>query len=295
MTPIPASHADHDPLAIAAHAAGDATGSELDDALALVAACADCAALHHDLRSIAAALPDLPAPVRTRDFRLTPGQAASLRPAGWRRLLAPLAGPRFAFTGPLGTGLATLGIVGFLAAGAIGAPLAGTAAVPGDAAALGSGGPVAAVPAPSEAPMAASGAPATSAPIEMAPAGGTPTGEGPIAQAPASPEPVGVGSGAGASGYDPLSGSDAASPGISSNLSGTGGGGPIESGAADPKTGDGRERVTLAAPGEVATDQATDAVVQAAPAAAPLVVLAGAMLVAGLLLGGLRLIARRAA
>jgi hypothetical protein len=135
MTPIPASHADHDPLAIAAHAAGDATGSELDDALALVAACADCAALHHDLRSIAAALPDLPAPVRTRDFRLTPGQAASLRPAGWRRLLAPLAGPRFAFTGPLGTGLATLGIVGFLAAGAIGAPLAGTAAVPGDAAA----------------------------------------------------------------------------------------------------------------------------------------------------------------
>jgi hypothetical protein len=135
MTPIPASHADHDPLAVAAHAAGDATGSELDDALALVAACPDCAALHHDLRSIAAALPDLPAPVRTRDFRLTPEQAASIRPAGWRRLLAPLAGPRFAFAGPLGTGLATLGIVGILAAGAVGMPLAGTAAAPGDAAA----------------------------------------------------------------------------------------------------------------------------------------------------------------
>jgi hypothetical protein len=294
MTPIPASHADHDPLAVAAHAAGDATGSELDDALALVAACPDCAALHHDLRSIAAALPDLPAPVRTRDFRLTPEQAASIRPAGWRRLLAPLAGPRFAFAGPLGTGLATLGIVGILAAGAVGMPLAGTAAAPGDAAAPETRGPVAAMPAPSELPLAASGAPAASAPIEMTPAGGTPSGEGPIAQAPASLDPAGFGSGPGASGYGPLSGSTAAAPGIDSNVAGSGGG-PIESGAADPKAGDGRERMTLAAPGEVATDQGTDAVVQAAPATAPLLVLAAAMLVAGLLLGGVRLLARRAA
>ena len=125
-----ASHADHDPLAIAAYAAGDATGPELDDALALVAACPDCAALHHDLRAIAAALPALPAPVRTRDFRLTPEQAASLRPAGWRRLLAPLAGPRFAFAGPLGTGLATLGIAGLLVAGSVGMPLGGAASAP---------------------------------------------------------------------------------------------------------------------------------------------------------------------
>ena len=126
----PASHADHDPLAIAAYAAGDATGPELDDALALVAACPGCAALHHDLRAIATALPALPAPVRTRDFRLTPEQAASLRPAGWRRLLAPLAGPRFAFAGPLGTGLATLGIAGLLVAGSVGIPLGGAASAP---------------------------------------------------------------------------------------------------------------------------------------------------------------------
>ena len=126
----PASHADHDPLAIAACAAGDATGPELDAALALVAACPDCAALHHDLRAIAAALPALPAPVRSRDFRLTPDQADSLRPAGWRRLLAPLAGPRFAFAGPLGTGLATLGIAGLLVAGSVGIPLGGAASAP---------------------------------------------------------------------------------------------------------------------------------------------------------------------
>ena len=127
MPHLPASHADHDPLAIAAYAAGDATGPELDDALALVAACTDCAALHHDLRAIAAALPDLPAPARTRDFRLTPGQAASLRPAGWRRLLAPFAGPKFAFAGPVGAGLATLGLAGFLVAGSFGVPLAANA------------------------------------------------------------------------------------------------------------------------------------------------------------------------
>ena len=124
MPPLPASHADHDRLTIAAYAAGDATGPELDDALAVVAACPDCAALHRDLRAIAAALPALPVPARTRDFRLTPGQAASLRPAGWRRLLAPFAGPRFSFAGPLGAGLATLGLAGFLVAGSFGVPLA---------------------------------------------------------------------------------------------------------------------------------------------------------------------------
>jgi hypothetical protein len=119
-------HTDHDPLAIAAYAAGDVTGTELELARDLVASCADCAALHADLRAISAALPDLPAPARSRDFTLTPEQAASLRPSGWRRLLAPLAGPRFAFAGPLGGGLATLGIAGLLVAGSLGAPVAGT-------------------------------------------------------------------------------------------------------------------------------------------------------------------------
>jgi hypothetical protein len=129
MPHIPDSrHADHDPLAIAAYAAGDATGDELDTARALVAACADCATLHADLRAISAALPELPVPSRPRDFQLTPDQAASLRPAGWRRLLAPLAGPRFAFAGPLGGGLATLGIAGLLVAGSLSAPLAATPA-----------------------------------------------------------------------------------------------------------------------------------------------------------------------
>ena len=162
MPHLPASHADHDPLAIAAYAAGDATGPELDDALALVAACADCAALHHDLRAIAAALPDLPAPVRTRDFRLTPEQAASLRPAGWRRLLAPFAGPKFAFAGPVGAGLATLGLAGFLVAGSFGVPLAASA--PADGAAGAAASDAAAVE------MAPQMAPESAAAASMAPA-----------------------------------------------------------------------------------------------------------------------------
>ncbi len=62
--------------------------------------------------------------MRTRDFRLTAAQADALRPAGWRRLLGPFASPRFSFAGPLGTGLATLGLVGILVAGG-GIPLGG--------------------------------------------------------------------------------------------------------------------------------------------------------------------------
>jgi hypothetical protein len=137
---VPADHAAHDPVLVAAYAAGDATGTELEAATALVTACTACATLHRDLRLIAAALPGLPAPRRTRDFRLTPRQAASLRPAGWRRLLAPFAGPRFAFAAPLGSGLAVLGIAGILLAGT-GLPLGGATA----------GGTTAA---PAEAPLA---------------------------------------------------------------------------------------------------------------------------------------------
>jgi len=123
--PTAADHAAHDRMAVAAYAAGDATGPGLTAATALVVTCPECASLHRDLRAIAAALPATAAPLRPRDFRITPGQAATLRPAGWRRILAPFAGPGFAFAGPLGSGLATLGLAGILVAGAAGLPLGG--------------------------------------------------------------------------------------------------------------------------------------------------------------------------
>ncbi len=127
-TPDLRSHATHDLQLIAAHAVGDAAGADLATAMALVAGCPVCAALHHDLRVIAAALPELPAPVRPRSFTLTPEQAAALRPSGWRRFAGILAGPRFRFAAPFGTGLATLGLAGLLLGVVAGAPLgAGTA------------------------------------------------------------------------------------------------------------------------------------------------------------------------
>ena len=124
---MPDSHHDtHDLELVAAFAAGDATGADLETVTALVASCADCAALHHDLRAIAAALPAIPVPVRPRDFRLTQEQAASLRPRGFRGILAAFASPKLSFATPLGTGLAAIGIVGVLVASG-GLPVGGGA------------------------------------------------------------------------------------------------------------------------------------------------------------------------
>ncbi len=109
-------HVTHDPELIAAYAAGDAAGPALDEATELVAGCPECAELHRDLRAISTALPELPAPVRPRDFRLTPEQADSLRPAGWRGVLAAFASPRFRLAAPLGAGLAAAGLAGLLLA-----------------------------------------------------------------------------------------------------------------------------------------------------------------------------------
>jgi hypothetical protein len=262
MPHLPTSHADHDPLAIAAYAAGEATGPELDDALALVAACTDCAALHHDLRAIAAALPDLPAPARTRDFRLTPEQAATLRPAGWRRLLAPFAGPKFAFAGPVGAGLATLGLAGFLVAGSFGVPLAASAPVDGGAAASGAGDAAAVEMAPQMAPESA--AAASMAPVEP---------RVPYAVVP----------------------SPNASP-----IAAAGGDLAGEAASSDPKmTVTGSEaNGSEASPDEASRMSATNQALSPAPVGsdlAPLAPLAALMLVVGVLLGGLRLVARRVA
>jgi hypothetical protein len=148
-------HATHDPELIAAFAAGDATGSALDEATALVAACADCAALHRDLRAISTALPELPAPTRPRDFRLAPEQADALRPSGWRGLVATFASPRFRLAAPLGTGLAAAGLAGLLLATpgglfSAGSAVSGTAATAGPAAAPEAAGAGAAGAAPAE-------------------------------------------------------------------------------------------------------------------------------------------------
>lgn len=108
--------ADHDETLVARLAADDLAPPELDAARAQVADCPACAELLADLRSIALATAQLPAAHRTRDFRLTETDAARLRPAGWRGLLARLGSPGFAFAKPLASGLAALGIAGLILA-----------------------------------------------------------------------------------------------------------------------------------------------------------------------------------
>jgi hypothetical protein len=128
------------------------------------------------------ALSTVPAPVRTHDFRITAEQAASLRPRGLARLLAPLASARFAFAGPAGAGLAALGIAGLLLSGSFGAGLAnGDRAVAPVTSTAGSG-PAFAAPTGAPAPSDAGGqavAPALT-PRDQAAGGTTKSTEPPI-------------------------------------------------------------------------------------------------------------------
>jgi len=112
----PTSHDRHDPLLMAALAAGDLAGTDRDHATTLIHTCAECATLHADLIAISRATTSVPPPIltRPRDFRLTPEQAARLRPSGWRRVIGAFASPRLAFTRPLAIGLTTIGLAGLL-------------------------------------------------------------------------------------------------------------------------------------------------------------------------------------
>jgi hypothetical protein len=119
-------HAAHDGLVLAALASGDVLEpADRARADALVRDCPECARLLADLQAIRAAIVDLPAPHRRRDFRLTDADAARLTPSGWRRILAAFGSPRARLTGPAALGLATLGIAGILFASVSSAPLPG--------------------------------------------------------------------------------------------------------------------------------------------------------------------------
>jgi hypothetical protein len=271
---LPDHQTDHDPQLIAAYAAGDAEGADLERARDLVAACDDCAALHHDLRAIAAAMPAIPAPARTRDFRLTPEQAASLRPAGWRRLLAPLAGPRFAFAAPLGGSLAALGLAGVLLAGAASTPMAGTGEAvqredSGAVTAAGAAQPTMQVDmsAASEVPAApAASGPAASAAADAlhAAGGGSSASRAPVDVTVPAPAP-------------------SASPDVR-----------FVNGNAGATTEPGRVTTPTSAPA-VGKDEAARAPVDASQPASPLLLIAVTLVAAGLVLVVGRVVARRLA
>jgi len=73
------AHAGHDPEVVASLLDGDLVGADRATAARQVAGCSACAALHRDLLLLASATHELPAPVRTVDFRLTPTDAERLR------------------------------------------------------------------------------------------------------------------------------------------------------------------------------------------------------------------------
>jgi hypothetical protein len=116
MTNLPVDHATHDELLIASLLGRSQDDPDRDRAEILVATCADCAALHRDLVALSAATRTLPTPPRPRDFTLSPGDAARLRPRGWRRLIGAFGSSRDVLSRPLAMGLTTLGLVGLLVA-----------------------------------------------------------------------------------------------------------------------------------------------------------------------------------
>ena len=136
----PTSHDRHDPLLVAALAAGDLATDRVH-ATHLIQTCGECATLHDDLIAIARATASVPPPIatRSRDFRLSPEQAKRLRPSGWRRVMGGFAGPRLAFAKPLGIGLTTIGLAGLLL-GNISLSFGSAASAPMSAASGASGG-----------------------------------------------------------------------------------------------------------------------------------------------------------
>lgn len=109
-------HAAHDRILIASlvdRSIGDAERAlaerQVDD-------CRACAQLHEELVALAMATRALPAPARTRDFTLSPDDAARLHGSAWRRLIAAIGSSRDVFSRPLAIGFTTLGLAGLLVA-----------------------------------------------------------------------------------------------------------------------------------------------------------------------------------
>jgi hypothetical protein len=108
--PIPREHSRHDGLLIARFAAGDSFAGEVEQAQALVESCSSCADLAADVRSLMSATSRLPETRRTRDFRLSAGQAEQLRGSRLERFLRRLAAPGLAPLRPLAGVAISLGL-----------------------------------------------------------------------------------------------------------------------------------------------------------------------------------------
>ena len=198
----PGEHATHDQLLIARFVGGDVSEVEADAARERLSACADCRLLASDLLAISRATSELPAPIRTRDFRISPEVAARLRRSGLRSWLSRLAGGLDGASGRLvplqrlAAATVAIGLVMAVVTSPVGIPgfsSGGTAlrtvgqAVSGPEGAASAAGAVpTAAPAAAAAPAASAAGPAAmaAAPASAAPAFAAPASAGPAAVAP---------------------------------------------------------------------------------------------------------------
>ena len=131
--PDSGSHATHDRLLVAGHAAGDLAGRDVERAEMLLATCEGCRTLRAELRAITSATRALPpaAMPAGRDFRISADRAAALSRGGWwRRLLRPFGRPTGSSVRPLAMTLTTLGFAGLVLASLASFPLGSGGAAP---------------------------------------------------------------------------------------------------------------------------------------------------------------------
>ena len=261
---------DHDETLVVRLAADDLAGREAEEARRLVDTCPACAELLGDIRAISAATAVLPGPRRSRDFRLTEAEAVRLRPGGWRSWLARFGSPGYAFTKPLATGLAALGVAGLL-----------LASVPGGLTGFGSAGS-----AGSE--RNAAGAPVTDQALSGAPS--LAPGDIQASMAPLGPTIVGPEAG----GAAPSPGSTSApapAKGVLPDASAAGSAAPLPAPAASSATDDASGAGNFSSGGSGTRTSTAESAPSEPPS--PLILLSLVLLAAGVGLGLLRWAARR--
>jgi hypothetical protein len=111
-------HRRHDRLLVARFAVGDAEFGHEREAKELIRHCSECAALAADISAISKTVAKMPAPRRTRDFRLTPEQADKLRGSGLERFFRAISGSGWTIARPVAGVALSIGlvmsVVGFL-------------------------------------------------------------------------------------------------------------------------------------------------------------------------------------
>ncbi|MGC8633398.1 MAG: hypothetical protein ACP5VP_01820 [Candidatus Limnocylindrales bacterium] len=175
------AHAAHDQLLVVRFVAGEVSEAEAAAARELLSSCPDCRLLAADLAAISRATADLPAPIRTRDFRISPEDAARLRRSRLRGWLSRLTGGLDGASGRAGAGrlvplqrLAEAAVAIGLVMAVVTSPVGVPGFTPGAATLPSAGQAVSGREGPASttrtAPTAAPAAPAAAAPAAAAPA-----------------------------------------------------------------------------------------------------------------------------